>query len=381
MLKTNQNNKQNQSPASIVNCPLHLPIGAQQDLLKMDVLVCGSCLSTFHFVKDFEQHKENCTGTNKQPDIRDNWAFQLWKAAQPKRAPLQSEWKLYREWTLLTNQQQAAWVSAGQSIQSISRVGQGAVQEAQVRVVRTVPDYKVGAAAKTPLRVMVDTSAAAEKKSDAASGDSNATPTPPTPIKRYIVKRTMNTTANRIEVRELPAEKITSRRLNPKRNTYEYFVTWAGNFESTWEPKNHFEKALDLIEETDRKLTKQKLAAAAASSGQQQHPTILNASVSAAASPGRPVRNSKARALDQVKQWCNTGEEKAAAAELKRKNADSDYAEAEDSSQDESMGGGGGGAGSPTPRKQMRLSTSPQLVQKVVGGNVRYYQKVRKDQN
>lgn len=281
-----------------------------------------------------------------QAEIKENWGFNLWKSTQSDAAE-QNSWKQYKNWCVLSKQQQQGWISAGQSIQSIARLGHGNVQEAQVRVVRTVPDYKV-VGKQEPATVKVEEAAIKQEPS-------------PTPLKRYIVKRTMNIIGNRIEVRELAAERVTSRRLNGKKNQYEYMVKWLGSYENTWEPRSHFDKAPELLEECERKLSKPKVVGAP-----------MAAAVPSPAEAGRPVRSSKVRAVGQLKQWTNSEEKGAAlAAELKRKITDSDYAEAEDSSQDEGVGG------SPTPRKQFKAS--PQMAQKVVGGPVRYYQKVSGD--
>lgn len=203
---------------------------------------------------------------------------------------------------------------------------------------------------------------------------------PPTLINRYMVKRTMNTSPTHIEVRECLAEKVLSRRMNSKRNTYEYLVKFSDH-ENSWEPKSHFEKAAELLAECDRKLAKAKGLAAQAQASTATSPVVVLSSPAAAAAAaaavaaGRPARGSKARAVDTLKQWCNTTEGAAAAAQaggdLKRKITDSDAGEAEESSQDESSFGM-----SPSPKKL--LKTSPQIVQKMVGGTVRYYQKVNK---
>lgn len=124
------------------------PPEAQQELLKMDILVCGGCHSTFHYVGNFEEHKENCKGTLNKPkpeSIKQNWAFLLWKASQGN-ALTQNSWKLYQSWTQLDARQQAAWITAGQSIQTISRLGTGNVQETQVKVMRTMPKAEADAA-------------------------------------------------------------------------------------------------------------------------------------------------------------------------------------------------------------------------------------------
>lgn len=189
---------------------------------------------------------------------------------------------------------------------------------------------------------------------------------PPTLINRYMVKRTMNTSPTHIEVRECLAEKVTSRRLNSKRSMYEYLVKWS-DFDVTWEPASHFQKAQELISELEKKMLKQKsnFGAAVATS---------STASPASSTPGRPERTSKARAVNTLKSWLHTDDKSAAGAaaagDLKRKNPDSDYAEGEESSQDESF------VGSPSPNKQMKAS--PQIVQKMTtsGGQTRYFQKV-----
>lgn len=36
----------------------------------MDILVCGGCHATFHFVLGFEEHKENCKGAQNKQKVR-----------------------------------------------------------------------------------------------------------------------------------------------------------------------------------------------------------------------------------------------------------------------------------------------------------------------
>lgn len=46
-------------------------VEAQAELSKLDVLVCGQCHSVFHFIEQFQEHREpgNCSG---QSTIREN---------------------------------------------------------------------------------------------------------------------------------------------------------------------------------------------------------------------------------------------------------------------------------------------------------------------
>lgn len=242
-----------------------------------------------------------------------------------------------------------------------------------MKVMRTVPATAIKAEPGVTPKVEpqdsdVDTTKIKAEKNQYQKVDNSTNP--PTLINRYLVKRTMTASATQIEVRECLAEKVTSRRMNAKRATYEYFVKWS-EYEGTWEPKSHFEKATELIAECDRKLAKQKgITMPAGSPGVTMTTTVAAAPIT----PGRPERSSKARAVSTMKTWCNTGDQSAQATttniDLKRKNTDSDYAEGEYSSQDESFG-----AMSPSPAKQIKAT--PPVVQKMVGGIIqRHYQKV-----
>lgn len=71
--------------------------------------------------------------------MKTNWAFQLWKSSQPSHVA-ENVWKLYKTWATMDEKQRSAWTTAGQSIQSISRLGTGAVQETVVKVMRTITD-------------------------------------------------------------------------------------------------------------------------------------------------------------------------------------------------------------------------------------------------
>lgn len=309
-----------------------------------------------------------------QPDLKTNWAFLLWKSSQPAHST-QSVWKLYQTWALMDEKQRNAWTTAGQSIQSISRLGHGAVQETVVKVMRTITDggkttptnSNAVAVNRAGLATRRAADIQAKKDDDETNTDEDygspkagvvmanrkASLSPVKTIRRSLVKRTMSNSGSG-DVKECFAEKVISRRMNTARNYYEYSVKWC-DYPNTWEPRNHFDKAPEILAEFERLLPKPK-----------PQPTVA---VPALAS--RPVRNSKVRAVDQVKQWCSPGEsESAANADLKRKNADSDYAEAEDSSQDEAAGS------SPSPRKQIKSTTQVVSRGAGTGGQVRYYQKV-----
>lgn len=70
---------------------------AQEEIRKLDVLVCGECHNTFYYVQDFMDHKKgkcsqmstlvaSCEAEGK-PQI---WGFVLWKIKQTKVGKLRS---------------------------------------------------------------------------------------------------------------------------------------------------------------------------------------------------------------------------------------------------------------------------------------------------
>lgn len=161
----------------------------------------------------------------------------------------------------------------------------------------------------------------------------SATGSPVTPAGKFTGRRTISTVGNRITVKETPVVRILNKRQSVKRRGNEYLVKWVDVVVDTWEPLTHLEKCMDLINEYESKV----LAL------QQKTPENI-----------RPVRNSKVRALDQVKQWCSDGSGAAGAVdspnELKRKiGAIATDSEGTAGSQDES---------SPTPRQQMRPNSA-----------------------
>ncbi|KAF7995118.1 hypothetical protein HCN44_004590 [Aphidius gifuensis] len=159
---------------------------------------------------------------------------------------------------------------------------------------------------------------------------------------------------------EFPVEKIMAKRFNTKKRIAEYQIKWEGIHQdfNTWESTDCVYKCKYLLEEFDRNLAKQKEAKALkeallAQQGQQvqqgkkvvrqaqqagsssststatatikQEP-INKPGPSTATTPGRPPRNSKTKAMDQVKQWCGSMKEEENELSGKRSidNTDSD---------------------------------------------------------
>lgn len=91
--------------------------------------------------------------------------------------------------------------------------------------------------------------------------------------------------------------------MNPRKRENEYLVKWESK-PQTWEPASHLETCKDLIENFEVLLAKQKEMR---SKSQQQtvqvQPQATSTPTSVAAAPNRPVRFSKEKAINQVKQW------------------------------------------------------------------------------
>lgn len=127
---------------------------AQDEMATIDVLVCGRCLTVFHFVEEFKQHKikpcykENnnvreCNDT--KPKI---WAFLLWKATQisnnkDNNITSPNSWALYQTWVKMEETLRETWIVAGRTIQSFAKVSQGNLQEMPVKITKTVVNNAV----------------------------------------------------------------------------------------------------------------------------------------------------------------------------------------------------------------------------------------------
>lgn len=99
-------------------------------------------------------------------------------------------------------------------------------------------------------------------------------------------------------------EKIMAKRMNPRKRENEYLVKWDAK-PQTWEPASHLDTCKDLIENFEVLLAKQKEMRS--KSQQQVQPAQPSATSTptavASITPNRPVRFSKEKAINQVKQW------------------------------------------------------------------------------
>lgn len=312
---------------------------AQVAMAETDVLVCGKCHGVFHFLELFQAHKEKgCTNESNFKECRETkpkvWAFLLWKASQTHSDENSNvnSWKLYQTWVKMDETLRETWVVAGRTIQSFGRMGQGSLQEMPVKITKTVVDCntsqekKESPLKKSPILTRIPANQAMPKLQNVNTRQSGGAAT------AAAIKTVQNsyriasrTTADNIFGDET-VEKILAKRFNPRKKMYEYLVKWE-NFtheQNTWEQVSHFDQCKNLLEHFEEQLAKQKeqrakfqqLQTQKQQSGQKTIPT----SVTPVSSPtNRPVRNSKSKAIDQVKQWCASEDDNGPT--LKRKNA------------------------------------------------------------
>lgn len=151
---------------------------------------------------------------------------------------------------------------------------------------------------------------------------------PPNPIllnknvNRSAQKSVPNSETN--ETEEQNIEKILAKRFNPRKREHEYLVKWE-NFtheHNTWEPQSNLTACSQLLDTFEKQLARQKemraakIAAEAAAAAELEAKALnQSGSGSETFSPSAALlpRNSKVKAMDQVKQWCADNEEQNAA--------------------------------------------------------------------
>nr|CAD7455625.1 unnamed protein product [Timema tahoe] len=129
-------------PASVNKNPIVIK-AAQRDVGKLDVLVCGSCFHTYHFVEAFQEHKSNheCGDPTFKPSLTESkpqvWAFLLWKSSIINQRLKDgvaandniNSWVLYQKWCKMDEKVRDAWISAGRAIQGFSTIAHAKIQE------------------------------------------------------------------------------------------------------------------------------------------------------------------------------------------------------------------------------------------------------------
>ncbi|XP_015595728.1 uncharacterized protein LOC107267989 isoform X2 [Cephus cinctus] len=366
-------------PSAISNNPVTIKV-AQEEMGKLDVLVCGQCHSVFHFIEEFQEHRSKEGACSQVSHFRDNsnneqkaqvWAFLLWKDTQIQQEGSDRDsansWKLYQKWCKMDTHIRDSWIAAGKTIQTFTKISNAKMQDAPRPQLQT----NAGDAAKPVVVRKVIRNGQPEEgneKKDVAKLEPKTTKSTEGEV---VVKkdkpRLKPTVKPKIKPgkitgpedgdtsdEEYVVEKILAKRFNPKKRCSEYLLKWEGfpHEHNTWEPAEDMGTCKHLLEEFERNLAKQKelkaaqqqanAKSAAAARSQVAQKTIIKAEPakpgpSTAAQAGRPMRSSKSKAMDQVKQWC--GSMKDEDNERKRRI---DYSDSE--SEDGTTGGGSSAA-------------------------------------
>lgn len=377
---------------------------AQAEMAKTDVLVCGKCHNVYHFIELFKQHKDkSCTKDSSLRDCKETkpkvWAFLLWKASQINNSDDLGQtnvnaWKLYQTWVKMDESIRETWVVAGRTIQSFAKIGQSSLQEMPVKITRTVVDVSSDKKPQNTFNRRPNIDMKSKKMSDNENTDtdddinisrlsarSSKFSDSEVPIKKPVISRlSTNTTVRmspqqqktpillnknlpvRTAIRTIPntdetqtqdatVEKILAKRFNPRKKQHEYLIKWE-NFaheKNTWELPGNLETCKHLLDNFEQQLARQKEQRArqqllAQQAEVKQQNTIIKvtstSSPNTSPSKNRPARNSKVKAMDQVKQWCEEQDTVTTVVPtLKRKatdEEDSDYEATDEQDEEES---------------------------------------------
>lgn len=257
---------------------------AQEEIFELDVLVCGRCHNAFHFIEDFQEHKQ-LQSCEKDSTIRkcneskaQVWAFLLWKATQiaanSDYAGSHNSWKLYQTWIKLDSSLRETWVVAGTTIQSFNKLGSGTLQEMPVKITKTVIDSpknaeRVIAPAVKP-QIAIAPKVAETRKEPIRQIQPQAAPvlvpqkvsiTTSTPLPSKPSRRAKRTDPSNNTVKEEIVEKIVAKRFNPRKKCYEYLVKWecfSHDTGNTWEIHEHLEKVPQILDIFEKQLARQK---------------------------------------------------------------------------------------------------------------------------
>ncbi|XP_026327257.1 uncharacterized protein LOC113235650 isoform X2 [Hyposmocoma kahamanoa] len=371
------------NPEEIAKNPAALK-EANEAMATLDVLVCGHCHSAFHFVEEFQEHKEGGNCTVKSP-VRDSneskaqvWAFLLWKCSSARDGSTvhsDNSWKLYQQWCRMAEPQRTAWITAGANVQALSKFAHAKVMELKTddqqvpvqtptiekkprgrpRKINKIEDSETqpsGEDSDSHLKtspaqkLLVNKVPAQNAKKELMDKDSVRLAQERVPPEDRIARRTEREGGDPADAGEFVVEKILAKRFNPRRKQYEYLLKWEGypHEQNTWEPVENMETCKHLLEAFEKQLARQKELKALRAQQQQQAPVqvkqvstplpqvvkqVVKKTESPALTPtGRLQRTSKVRALDQVKAWCGAEDEPAAKRVKKEVSSDDeDYSD------------------------------------------------------
>ncbi|XP_032687196.1 mucin-5AC isoform X2 [Odontomachus brunneus] len=361
-------------PSAISNKPTIIK-AAQEEMGRLDVLVCGQCHSVFHFIEEFQEHRTKvgaCSETSHFRENNDNgqkaqvWAFLLWKDSQIQQESSDKEatkpWNLYQKWCKMDPHVRDSWITAGKTIQTFTKISNAKMQETPRHIQSNTTDGTKPIVVRKVIRngqpeetsdVKKDTTKTVDTKAQEPmeiETDKREKPKlkPSIKPKNKSGKAATDEDAD-LSNEEYVVEKILAKRLNTKKKCAEYLIKWEGYTieDNTWEPAENVAICKNLLEEFERNLAKQKELKAAQQQASTkvvtrtslpvQKPVIkVEASKpgpSTASQAGRPMRSSKSKAMDQVKQWVGS-----------MKDEDNDCKRRIDYSDSDSEDGGGNAA-------------------------------------
>ncbi|XP_025996673.2 pneumococcal serine-rich repeat protein [Solenopsis invicta] len=339
-------------PSAIGNKPTVIK-AAQEEMGRLDVLVCGQCHSVFHFMEEFQEHRTKegvCSKASHFRELNDNgqkaqvWAFLLWKNTQVQQEgsdkDTPSPWKLYQKWCEMDTHVKETWVTAGKTIQTFTKISNAKMQDTPIQIqsstnaegtkpiiVRKVIRNGQPEETRETKKDTVKSPEIKINKSESMEIEVDKKEKPKPRLKPSIKPKSKTGKAATEEdadlsTEEYVVEKILAKRFNPKKRCSEYLIKWDGYSQenNTWESAEAVATCKNMLEEFERNLAKQKELKAAqqqsntrvvgrASLPAQKSVIKVEASKpgpSTAAQAGRPMRSSKSKAMDQVKQWCGS---------------------------------------------------------------------------
>ncbi|XP_014605441.1 PREDICTED: uncharacterized protein LOC106787531 [Polistes canadensis] len=321
---------------------------AQEEMGRLDILVCGQCHSVFHFIEEFQEHRTKEGSCSHVSHFRDNtnneqkaqvWAFLLWKDTQIQQENTDRDstnsWKLYQKWCKMDTHIRDSWIAAGKTIQTFTKISNAKMQEVPRQtnsnaegtkqiVVRKVIRNGQPEEASDSKKDVKSSEVKLHKGLESMESEIDKKEKPrlkPTIKPKVKLSKATGEEDRDSSTEEYIIEKILAKRFNPKKRCSEYLLKWEGysHESNSWEPLESVATCKYILEEFERNLAKQKEMKAA----QQQASNKLSGKVAAqkaviksadASKPGpsnvvqagRPMRSSKSKAMDQVKQWCGS---------------------------------------------------------------------------
>ncbi|XP_012341699.1 uncharacterized protein LOC100872175 isoform X8 [Apis florea] len=331
-------------PSAISSNPTAIK-AAQEEMGRLDVLVCGQCHSVFHFIEEFQEHRTKEGACTQISHFRENsnneqkaqvWAFLLWKDSQIQQEGSDRDstnsWKLYQKWCKMDTHIRDSWIAAGKTIQTFTKISNAKMQDVprQNQISSNAEGKPVVVRKVIRNGQPEDDSKKDSKISEAKNQKSNESFDEVEKKEKPKLKPTIKLKAKSNKAgdedrdssdEEYTVEKILAKRFNPKKRCSEYLLKWEGlgHEHNRWEPAENVATCKHLLEEFERNLAKQKElkaaqqqanAKAAGRGGNPAQKTIIKTEAkpgpSTAAQVGRPMRSSKSKAMDQVKQWCGS---------------------------------------------------------------------------